>query len=126
MSEAITQLTKELMETKATISALTKEAKDLGPLKIDLELRLKAAMETLDLDQVRNDFATVSLSTSIVPSEIDWSVFHAWIVENDMLHLLQRRVSGTEYQTLIEMEGPEFVKGITPYEKVTVKTLKRK
>jgi len=112
------------METKTAITALNTNVKELTAIKTDLDSRIIAGINALGMDQIRNDQGTFSLSKSVVPSEIDWEIFHQWILDNNMLHLLQRRVSGKEYSDMVAMG--ENIPGITPFDKVTLKTLKRK
>jgi len=124
MSDSLNELSRQLMETKTAITALNANVKDLTGLKTDLELRIIAGISALGMDQIRTPEGTFSLSKSVVPSEIDWELFHQWILDNNMLHLLQRRVSGKEYSDMIAMA--ESIPGVTPFDKVTLKTLKRK
>lgn len=124
MSDSLDELSRQLMETKNSIAALNSDVKELTSIKADLELRMIAGISALGLDQVRNPNGTFSLSNSVVPSDIDWEIFHQWILDNKMLHLLQRRVSGKEYSEMIAMG--ETIPGVTPFDKVTLKTLKRK
>lgn len=124
MSESLDELSRQLMETKTAITTLNANVKDLTAIKVDLELRVIDGITALGMDQIRTPEGTFSLSNSVVPSEIDWEIFHEWILENNMLHLLQRRVSGKEYSDMIAMG--ERIPGVTPFDKVTLKTLKRK
>lgn len=122
MSESLTELSRLLLETKLAITELNGMASEKIVERDDYERRLIAALNAVELNSIRNDYGTFSLKESVVPSEIDWELFHNWIIKNNALHMLHRRVSNGEYAKLIEMG--EEVPGITPFKKVTVGTRK--
>lgn len=122
MSESLNELSRLLIESKLAITELNGIVNEKKAERDDYEYRLITAMNAVDLNSMRNDSGTFSLKESIVPSEIDWELFHNWILENNSLHLLHRRVSNAEYAKLIEMG--EDIPGITPFKKVTVGTRK--
>lgn len=122
MSESLTELSRLLLETKLAITELNGKVSDMKAERDDYEQRLIASLEAVELNSIRNDYGTFSLKESVVPSEIDWELFHNWIIKNNALHMLHRRVSNGEYAKLIEMG--EEVPGITPFKKVTVGTRK--
>ena len=124
MSDSLAELSRQLMDVKSNISNLNSDVKNLTTIKVDLELRLIAGMNAIGQDQIRNPYGTFSLAESTVPSDIDWEIFHNWIIEHNVLHILQRRVSIKEYSDMIAMG--ETIPGVTPFNKITLKTLKRK
>ena len=124
MSDSLLELSTQLMDTKSTITDLNAQLKILTATRIDLEIRLIGSMEAIGQDQIRNACGTFTLSKSTVPSEIDWETFHQWIYDNQMMHLLQRRISPKEYSDQIAMG--EIIPGVTPFEKTTLRTLQRK
>ena len=122
MSESLKELSRLLVESKSKITDLNSQSRAETAIKEDLEFRLISAMNAVDLDSFKNDCGSFSLKESIVPSEVDWDVFHQWVINNDAMYLLQRRISVVEYKKLIEMG--EEVPGVTPYNRVTVGTRK--
>ncbi len=122
MSESLKELSRLLIETKLDITKLNKIVSDKKEKRDDFERRLIAAMNANELNKITTDAGTFSISNTIVASKIDWDIFHRWIIDNDALYMLQRRVSGTEYAKLVEMG--EEIPGITPFKKITVATRK--
>jgi len=120
MSESIDELSRQLINVKNVITDLNSQVKDLKSEREDLERRLLAVLQAVGLNQARNEYGTFTIQETIVPSDIDWEKFHAWILENDMLHLLQRRVNVKDYRDMIEMG--EEIPGTTPYKATKILT----
>ncbi len=108
---------------KVELQKLNEESKIIKEKIAQYEVELIQHLETTGLDQVRTENATFSLSTSIQPVAKDWEAIGQWIIENNAIHLLQRRISTIPYRELLD-QGEE-VDGIEPFEKTVVKTRKR-
>jgi hypothetical protein len=89
--------------------------------------RLDAAfIERFDEDEgvqwANNEF-TFSVGEAIVPNAEDWEQIHAYITENNALHLLQNRLSVTAYRELLG-QGVE-IPGTVPFTKRSILQRKR-
>lgn len=60
-------------------------------------------------------FATATVTESEQPNVTDWDDFYKYIIENDMMHLLQKRAAANACRELWEM-GDEIA-GVEPYTK---------
>lgn len=114
----------KLWETKTKVSELNAIVKDLNKLKMDYEQRLVAAMNAVDLDQVRNEDATFSVKTTINPVPKDWDLIHKWVLETGNLQIFMRRIMGKPYNELKELG--EEIPGTEEVELTTIATKTRK
>ena len=101
------------------------EAEDLK-LKDQLEVldgHLLQKLQELGVESVRTAHGTVYQSTSIKPSCGDWSAFGDWIIENNVIEALERRVKKSfivEYMADNKDELPPGISILKEYE-VTVR-----
>lgn len=111
------------------LDVLANKRDELREQKRDLEAQLKKVKEALDsnefeiieaLDELGvNRFAVGKLSFSISESQVgnveDWDQLYGFIRENDAFHLLQRRLSNSAYNELVDLgEAPP---GVVPFTK---------
>lgn len=122
--ESLKELMNKLWETKTKVSELNAIVKDLNKLKMDYEQRLVAAMNAVDLDQVRNEDATFSVKTTINPVPKDWDLIHKWVLETGNLQIFMRRIMGKPYNELKELG--EEIPGTEEVELTTIATKTRK
>lgn len=71
----------------------------------ELEQELLAAADKQQLTGGKGTKATFAVSESIVPQVNDWDAFHAFIMKENMLHLLQRRAAVPACRELFELKG---------------------
>lgn len=79
------------------------------------ETELMETMAANGVDKMTGKLASVSISTSIVASDIDWDELWKYILKTKNTQLLQRRVSDPAYREILEMG--KKVPGVTPFEK---------
>jgi hypothetical protein len=65
-------------------------------------LELMERMESDGLSQVRGTAASISIGASVSGNVTDWDAFGQFIIENQYLHLLQRRISDPAFRELQE------------------------
>ena len=105
----------ELRERKRELNA---ELKDIDEQYKGLEQQLIDALDKDDLMQTRSAKATATVSSVTVPSVTDWDRFYDYVLENDALHLLERRVAAAPWREL--MEAGEAVPGTEPFTKRSI------
>lgn len=113
----------DLFDKKVEITRLNKRLSDLKGEAKQYEEKLLSNLKVIGLDQVRTEKATFSISTSTQPVAKDWDKIHKWIMDNDALHLLQRRISTGPYGEYLE-QGIQ-IDGVESYEHSVIKTRKR-
>lgn len=92
----------------------------------ELEEKILALLHEQGLDLGRGHTATASVSTNTVGTVVDWDAFGSYVMQNQALHLLERRVSSAAWRELFQ--AGEIVPGTEPYIKTTlnVRKLNRK
>lgn len=88
-----------------------------------LELQIINDCETAGLDQARSTKATVSITTSVVPTVKDWDEYGKYILENQALYMLERRPAVGACRELFN--AGESIPGVEPYEKKSLSMKKR-
>ena len=97
--------------------------------------KLKDQLETLDgfflktlqdlgAESVRTKYGTVYQSVSIKPSCGDWGAFGNWVIENQALEALERRVKRSFITEYMEANKDELPPGISVLKEYTV-TIRR-
>jgi hypothetical protein len=114
----------ELREQKRALDAQVKEIEG----EIDgLKSAVIDALGAVNLDAGKGKLASCSLNKVIVPQVMDWDAVHAYIYKTKHFHLFERRISGSAFKELLELEGEKKMlkAGIAPFTKtnVNLKTL---
>lgn len=105
----------EIRERKRALDAQSKAAAaELDSVKAEIHGRLVSQ----DLDRIAVNGVTLSRSSTTYPQVTDWEAVHEYILENRALNLLQRRVTTSLWQELLE--GGEVIPGIEAFEKTDV------
>ena len=63
----------------------------------------------------RGKLASATLTETLVPRIEDWGLVQEWIMENDAMYLVYRRVSSGPWKELLD--SGQVVPGITPFAK---------
>jgi hypothetical protein len=84
----------------------------------DLQQGLLARFQEVGTDYARGSMASASVTETIVPQIDDWGQVAEWVMENDALYLLHRRVSSGPWKEL--RDAGTDVPGIEPYTKVAI------
>ena len=66
----------------------------------------------------RGSLASATLTETIVPNIEDWGLVQQYIMDNDALYLVHRRISAGPWKEL--MDTGEEIPGITPFTKRTI------
>ena len=97
---------------KAKIDELTKEYdNEVEKLKVQLDeikIGMKEQMKATGVSSVKTEFGTVSLVTKTRYSTQDWDSFKRFVVEHDVVDLLEKRIAQANMAKFIE-ENPGLV-----------------
>ena len=83
-----------------------------------LALEFQAKCKEAGTDYARGSLASASITEQVVPVIDDWELFSEWVMDNDALYMLHRRVSAGPWKEL--RDTGEEVPGIEPFTKVGV------
>jgi hypothetical protein len=122
------QLTKIYRKMKVKIDELTKEYDtEVEKLKAQLEevkVGMKDQMRAQGVTSVKTEFGTVSLVTKTRYSTQDWDSFKRFIVDNDVVDLLEKRIAQANMAKFIE-ENPGLVPpGLNSMSEFEIRVLK--
>lgn len=106
------KLAKIYRKIKSEIEVLTKEydtkVEQLKAQQEELRFAMKDQMKALGVKSVRTDFGTVTLVTKTRYNTADWDSFKKFVLEHEVIDLLERRISQTNMRTFLE-ENPGSV-----------------
>lgn len=95
--------------------ALEEKIKDIESEYGQLEEALLGKLKADGVDKATGKSATVSITSSVTASVVDWDKLHAFIKKTGNTQLYYRRVSDPAYRELLETKG--VVPGIQPFTK---------
>jgi hypothetical protein len=102
----IDRLTKIYRKIKAEIDQLTKEydtrVEELKASQDEIKFAIKDQMKALGVSSVKTEFGTVSMANKTRYSTQDWDSFKTFIVEHDVVDLLEKRIAQTNMAKFLE------------------------
>lgn len=106
------KLAKIYRKIKSEIDQLTQEYDTklelLKAQQDELRFAMKDQMKALGVKSVNTTFGTVTMVTKTRYSTQDWDSFKKFIVEHDVVDLLEKRIAQTNMSTFLE-ENPGLV-----------------
>jgi len=103
------KLAKVYRKIKTQIDTLTQEydtqVEALKAQQDQIKFAMKDTMKTLGVSTVRTEFGTVSLVTKTRYSTQDWDSFKKFILEHEVVDLLEKRIAQTNMANFLE-ENP--------------------
>ena len=105
------------------IAELNKEVDEIKAERAKVEAELMQAMREMNVTQLGSVHGTASIKKQQTPIVVDWDTVNTFILENNMLGLLQRRLSTKFYDELVN-DG-QSVPGVDVFEQDTV-SIRRK
>jgi len=106
------KLAKIYRKIKAEIDALTQEydtkIEQLKAQQDELRFAMKDQMKALGVKSVNTAFGTVSMVNKTRYSTNDWDSFKKFIIENDVVDLLEKRIAQSNMARFLE-ENPGMV-----------------
>ena len=107
------KLAKIYRKIKAEIDALTQEydtkIEQLKAQQDELRFAMKDQMKALGVKSVSTAFGTVSMINKTRYSTEDWDSFKKFIVENDVVDLLEKRIAQVVRKILVEKDCPQIL-----------------
>ena len=104
-TKSVSELIEAYIKIRDRRSELEAERTKLAEImdRIEQELRTRAAAEGVEGFKTAHGstYNTVTLKASIA----DWGVFSRWMVENDALDFVERRVRSKEVEAFLEANG---------------------
>lgn len=102
----IDKLTKIYRKIKAEIDQLTKEydtrVEELKASQDEIKFAIKDQMKALGVSSVKTEFGTVSMANKTRYSTQDWDSFKQFIVEHDVVDLLEKRIAQLNMAKFLE------------------------
>ena len=106
------KLARVYLKIRAAKSTLTQqyetELADLDKQEDEIEQAMKTQMLALGTKSMRTEFGTVMLGTKTRYTTQDWASFKEFVIQNDAVDLLERRIAQRNMAQLLE-ESPELV-----------------
>ena len=126
----IDRLVKIHSKIKAQIDALTKEydtkIEQLKGQQDEVRFAIKDQMKALGLKSVNTSFGTVTLSTKTRYNTQDWDSFKKFVLEHEVVDLLEKRIAQSNMATFLE-ENPGVVPpGLNSYTEFEIRVTKAK
>ena len=90
---------------KARQEKLDAELAELEESRMEVRLAIKDQMKALGLTSVQTSFGTVSLSKTTRYNTQDWDSFKAFVLEHQVVDLLEKRIAQTNMAQFLE-ENP--------------------
>jgi len=122
------KLAKIYRKIKVEIDALTQEydtkLEQLKAQQDELRFAMKDQMKALGVKSVNTDFGTVSLMHKTRYNTQDWDSFKKFIVEHDVVDLLEKRIAQSNMARFLE-ENPALVPpGLNAYTDFEIRVTK--
>jgi ribosomal protein L4 len=126
----IDRLVKIHTKIKSRIDALTKEydtaVEQLKAQQDEVRFAIKDKMKALGLKSVNTAYGTVSLSTKVRYNTQDWDSFKKFILEHQVVDLLEKRIAQTNMATFLS-ENPGVVPpGLNSHTEFEIRVTKSK
>ena len=105
----------ELREKKKELEA---EVKELGAKITACSEWLLAKYREVGTTTARGSLASATVTESVVPNIVDWGAVSEWIMENDGVYLVHRRISAGPWKEL--QDAGTKVPGIESFTKTSI------
>ena len=102
--------------------ARIKETYDIPMAQIATELKARAQAE--GVEGFKTDFGTVYMATDFKTSCADWGLLYSWLVENDALDFLERRLASGKIKDYMEAHDGELPPGVNVYKELQARVRK--
>jgi septal ring factor EnvC (AmiA/AmiB activator) len=116
------QIIDRMLELRDKKAELNSEIKTLTEEFNQLEQALIKKLQDEETNQGRSTRATASISSSTIANIENWDEFQKWMLENNAIYMMQKRVSNGAYRELLQTG--EEVPGLRPFTQTTI-SLKR-
>lgn len=110
--DKLSAIRENIREYEAKIKVLQEE-------KSKLEELVLSQLNELGLDKATGQKATVSITTTEVPSVQDWDKFHSYILRNKAFYLLERRAAVAAWREEVKSRSKP-IPGVESFTKTTL------
>jgi hypothetical protein len=114
-SQSLGSLIDEYYDLRERKRELDKEVKEVAAEMTAIEERVINALDADEVTMSRGRRASAAVTESEVPVVEDWDAFQTYVLENEALHLLERRASVAAWREL--KDSGEMVPGTRPFKK---------
>jgi len=118
MAKKLDELIDKMFMLREAKRGLDSQLKDVKDQLSNLEQQLLVRFNEVGTDYARGSFASASITESVVPQIDDWGQVAEWVMENDAIYLLHRRISSGPWKEL--RDAGTDVPGIEPYTKTAI------
>lgn len=118
MTIKLDELIDKLFMLREQKQGLTAQVKEVDAEINDVKATLLERFSDVGTEYARGSLASASRTEMVVPNIDDWGLVQEWVMENDALYLLHRRVSQGAWKEL--QDAGTDVPGIEPFTKIDV------
>jgi hypothetical protein len=104
----IDRLVRIYMKMRAALQELDAQIEAIKEQQQEVKNEIKDRMRALGTKSLKTDFGTVSLMEKTRYYTQDWDSFKRFVIEQDAVDLLEKRISQTNMRTFLE-ENPALV-----------------
>lgn len=104
----VDRLTKIYMKIRQAIQKQEQEVETLKAQQAEIATALKEQMRALGVKSLKTDFGTVMLSLRTKYHTHDWDSFKEFVVKNNAMELVERRISQSNMATFLQ-DNPGLV-----------------
>ena len=102
------RLAKIYIKIRTKVQGLTKDITELEAQKDEVANAMREQMKLIGSKSVRTDFGTVTMQLKTRYTSQDWDSFKTFMMQNDALDLVERRISQLNMAKFLE-ENPGIV-----------------
>ncbi len=106
-------LVKRMVEVRDERRRMSSADKDLVEEWRSLEMELITRLDEQGMEKASTADGTASINEVILPQVVDWDAFYGYMVEEESLHLLQRRPAAAAFREL--NDSGVTIPGVEPY-----------
>ena len=107
------QLVEKMLEIRDERRRISKRDKELIDDFRSLELEVFIQLDEQGMEKASTSAGTASINETVLPQVVDWDKFYQYMIDNDSLHLLQKRPAAAAFREL--NESGETIDGVEPY-----------
>lgn len=107
------QLVEKMLEIRDERRRISKRDKELIEDFRSLELEVLTQLDEQGMEKASTSAGTASINETVLPQVVDWDKFYQYMINNDSLHLLQKRPAAAAFREL--NESGETIDGVEPY-----------
>jgi hypothetical protein len=104
----VDRLVRIYMKMRAAVQDLDAQIEQIKAQQQEVKNEIKDRMRALGTKSMKTDFGTVSLMEKTRYYTNDWDSFKKFVIENDAVDLLEKRIAQTNIKTFLE-ENPSLI-----------------